>query len=88
MENTGGWDDRGAGRHFRSKKERQEWMKREGVVAIDGDIDIEGWGARKRAENEKADREYNAYVDKIEHAPEFAAFRKARDQGRLKYQQG
>lgn len=75
--------DRGLGVMLQSKAHRREICKQRGLTPVEGDYDAEkifsGFDSKREAE----EKEYNDYVNRLDHAPEFAAYRKAKEQGRL-----
>lgn len=86
--------DRGLQRWIESAADRKRICKQMGVEPIDGDIsDADLLGDRDREDRASAQRlaEYN---DRVEHAPEFAAWRQHRDRimadakGRMRGQHG
>jgi len=77
--------DFGAGQRFHSKEERRAWMKERNVVEVGdmSDQSIDDWERGVRDFDEKTTREWGEYTDRLDNAPEFSEFRKARDQGRI-----
>jgi hypothetical protein len=83
----GGHHDIGAGQTFTSKKDRAEWMKRNGWEEAGGSLDqtIDSM-ERKRSENLRRDeREWRETLDRYNHHPDFASYRKGRDEGQFKH---
>lgn len=74
--------DRGLGCVVTSKAHRLEVCRQQGVLPIDGDVDLEGAHRRRRAQMEREEAEYRELEDRYEHDPAFARWRKERDRQR------
>jgi len=75
--------DRGLGVMLQSKAHRREICKQRGLTPVEGDYDAEKIFSQFDNKREAEEKEYNDYVDRLDNSPEFAAYRKAKDQGRL-----
>lgn len=71
--------DRGLGCWVTSKQHRLEVCRQQGVVPVDGDLDIDGAIRKHRARQEAEDAAVAAMYDRMEHSPDFAAWRRQRD---------
>lgn len=74
--------DRGLGRVVTSKQHRLEVCRQLGVEPIDGDIDIDAWFKRRKAEDAAEDAEVATMNDMMEHSPAFRNWREKRDRER------
>ena len=77
----GGYYDRGLGMHIRSASHRAQVCKDRGLIPVDGDFDMDA--VTRDAERKDAEHHavYTDMVDRMEHHPGFASWRRARDQG-------
>lgn len=67
-----------------SARHRRQIMKRKGLVAVDGDIDLEGDARKEAAENAATLARYHQYGDDLDNHPDFAEYREMRDKGALR----
>lgn len=86
LEVGGGYFDRGAGRHFANKRERREWMKAGGWEEAPEDTNYSLEAAeRRRDDNLRRDSaEWADTLDRYNHHPDFASYRRQRDAGGLR----
>ena len=75
--------DRGLGVMLQSKAHRREICKQRGLTPVDGDYDEEKIFSEFDDRRKSEEKEYNDYIDRMDNAPEFSAFRKAQEQGRI-----
>lgn len=75
--------DRGLGVMLKNKAHRREICKQRGLTPVEGDYDAEEIFSQFDNRRNAEEKEYNDYVDRLDNAPEFAAYRKAKEQGRL-----
>ena len=73
--------DRGLGVMLQSKRHRREVMKKKGVVAVDGDLDI-GMHARKAASVQREDESILRDMrERLDEHPGYKEYRQLRDRG-------
>mgnify|MGYP003132656444 FL=1 len=75
--------DRGLGVMLKNKAHRREICKQRGLTPVEGDYDEEKIFSKFDNRRESEEKEYNDYVDRLDNSPEFAAYRKAKEQGRF-----
>ena len=75
--------DRGLGVTLQSKAHRRQICKERGLTPVDGDFDEEKLFSDQTNRREREEKEYNDYVARLDHAPEFKEYRRAIDQGRF-----
>jgi hypothetical protein len=75
--------DRGLGVMLQSKAHRRQICKERGLTPVDGDYDEEKIFSEFDNRRDSEEKEYNDYVDRMDNAPEFKAFRRAQEQGRF-----
>ena len=75
--------DRGLGVMLQSKAHRRQICKERGLTPVDGDFDEDKLFSNQTKRRDREEKEYNDYVDRLDNAPEFTEYRRARDEGRF-----
>lgn len=77
--------DRGLGCMVQSKAHRAQLCRERNLIPVDGDYDLERDCGLRDAKRKAAEEDaaYEEYMDELEHASHFAAFRQARDRGQF-----
>lgn len=73
--------DRGLGMLLTSKQHRRDVCKERGLTPVEGDWDIDSHLRKWDDEDDKDEKEYQAYCDKLDNDPAFAEYRQQRDLG-------
>lgn len=75
--------DRGLGVMLQSKQHRRDICRERGLTPVDGDWDIEREYSKWDTQNEKEEKEYADYCERLDTHPGFREFRRKQDLGIL-----
>jgi hypothetical protein len=75
--------DRGLGVWLKNKQHRLDVCKQKNLTPVEGDWDEERYYSKLDSEDDKLKKGYEDYCDRLDNAPAFRDYRKARDQGRI-----
>lgn len=73
--------DRGLGMWLTSKAHRREVCKERGLTPVDGDWDVDSHLRKWDDEDEKEQKAYDDYCDRLDNDPAFASYREQERQG-------
>lgn len=75
--------DRGLGCWLKNKAHRKQICKERGLEPVEGDYDEDKIFSEFDNRREREEKEYNDYINKLDHSPEFKEYRRMRDQDRI-----